>query len=400
MDLLSQQNQQKQKSKGQKIVLLLLIVSIILLIISMVAIFLLQSNKTKTLGLNVNGNDYLIQENMLISGKNAKTYISIESVATLSGYDYIEGGYLENKEDAKKCYIENINQVIEYEANNKRIRKIIQGSKIEDEYYDLKNEILFSNNIFYIALEDLNIGCNVVYEFSEEEYKIKINTTENLIEKYNEDKNFTEKGLNVDKNFKNQRALTYNMIVVSNSAGKMGVVDTKTNSIIGYKYTTMEFNECSQKFIVSSDNKYGVISKEGRLIIELKYQEVEIINYYPLLYKVRLNNKYGILNEEGKIIVNLEYDKIGFDESSSLTEAVYIIKDINNKQNGIVVCKNNKYGIAELETGKIILNCEVDKIYSKNTDSEDNKYYIELKGTEIELDRYIEYVNTTTVVTN
>ena len=47
----------------------------------------------------------------------------------------------------------------------------------------------------------------------------------------------------------------------------------------------------------------------------------------------------------------------------------------------------------------MIIECQVDKIYSKNSDKE-TKYYIEIQNNEIELDRYIQYVNTTTVVTN
>ena len=116
--------------------------------------------------------------------------------------------------------------------------------------------------------------------------------------------------------------------------------------------------------------------------------------------KVKLNNEYGVLDETGTTKVNIGYDKIGFNEQSNIMEAVCIIRNVSNNHDGIVVCKDNKYGIVDLETGKMIIKCEVDKIYSKTYDSEENKYYVEIKETEIDLQEYIEYINTTTVITN
>ena len=396
MDLLGTETPKKQQSKGKKIVLILLIIAIILLIISMIAIFALKSNKSTTLTLYANGNNVTISQDMLITGENGKLYMSIEKLANVIGYDYINSGYLEYQNNTNKCYIENINRVIEYQENSKEIRKIIHKSTVEDEKYSLNNEIIINNNMFYIAVEDLNVGCSVVYQLLEGN-KMAVDTADVLLEKYNENEKFIEKNLKVDESNNNQRALSYNMIVATNSAGKKGVVDSNANSIIGFKYSTIEFNEALQNYIVSSDGKYGVISKNGKLIIELEYEEIEVINYYPLLYKVKLSNKYGILNEEGKIIVGIEYDKIGFNEKSNVAEAVTIIKNIQNNDIGIVVCNNNKYGIVNVNTGKMIINCEVDKIYSKKGD---NKYYIELEGTEVELNTYIEYINTTTIITN
>lgn len=396
MDLLGQSTQKKQQSKGKKIVLVLLVIAIILLIISMIAILALNQNKSNHLTLYANGNEVTVSQDMLITGENGKLYMSIEELSNVIGFDYINSGYLEHENNTNKCYIENINQVIEYQENSKEIRKIIHKSTIEDEKYNLENEIIINNNMFYIALEDLNIGCNVVYEVLEGN-KLILSTADVLLEQYDESDIFIEKKLKLDKSVNNQRALSYNRIIATNSAGKMGVVDSNANSIIGFKYSTIEFNEALQNYIVSSDGKYGVISKNGKLIIELEYEEIEAINYYPLLYKVKLSDKYGILNEEGKIIVGIEYDKIGFDEKSNVAEAVTIIKNIQNNDIGIVVCNNNKYGIVNANTGKMIINCETDKIYSKK---EDNKYYIELQGREVELSAYIEYINTTTVITN
>lgn len=396
MDLLGREP--KQEVKGKKTVLTLLIISIILLILILVMIYALKGQTQKTLGLNINGQDVQIAENMLISNDQG-TYISLEKLSSYLGYDYLRGGYLEYVEDANKCYLENNNQIIGFEANSNEIYKTIPNSTTDYEYYKLGSNIIQQNGILYIALKDLNIGCNVIYAFNEAAYKIVLSTPEHLATSYAEQ--FSKSDFIIDNNSNNKKAMAYNMVVVSNESKKMGVADWNANSIISNKYTTIEFNEVAQNFIVSDNNKYGVISKEGKIIegLELKYDDVKIINYSPLLYGVKLNNKFGVINQNGQMIVDIEYDRIGFASNSNAIQSALIIKDLDG-QDGIVVCKSGKYGIVNLITGKMITECNVDKIYSKINTSGKQTYYIELQNTEIELERYIEYINTTTVVTN
>lgn len=398
MDLLGQETEKKQQPKGKKIVLMLLIISIILLMLVLVMIFALQGNKTKTLGLSVNGKDVQIIEGMLTSDESGVNYISLRQLSSLIGYEYLRGGYLQYIEDNTKCYLQDESQIIGFEANSNQIYKTIRNSETDYEYYKLNNNILQLNDVLYIALDDLNVACNAIYAFSNENYKIAINTSEYLLQEYA--KTFTEKGLKINDDFNNKKAVAYNMIIVANESGRMGVVNSNLESIIGHKYTTMEFDEFSNNFIVSDENKYGIISKQGNIIADLKYESIRIINYSPLLYEVKLNNKYGVLNETGKLIVNIEYDKLGFTENSNLNEPTLIVENLNNDQDGIIVCKEGKYGIVSLKTGQTIINCEVDKIYSKTSSNGEKQYYIQLQNTEIDLDRYIEYINTTTVVTN
>ena len=91
MDLLGQETVKPQKSKGKKVVLTLLMISVILLIISIALIYTLKSNVTKSLGLAVNGKDAQITEDLLIQDSSSKTYIYIEKLTDLIGYDYIKG---------------------------------------------------------------------------------------------------------------------------------------------------------------------------------------------------------------------------------------------------------------------------------------------------------------------
>lgn len=401
MDLLGQDTSKKEQPKGQKIVLMLLITSIVLLILIVVMIFALQGNKEKKLGLVIDNKNIEIGQDMLINDESGVNYISLKQLSKAIGYNYLRGGYGEYEENKNKCYLESLesgNQIIGFEAESNKIYKTTQNSETDYEYYYLKNKVIQYNDVLYIALDDLNVGCNVVCSFSNEEYKIIISTPEDLLKSYTTE--FTQKGLTINDEIQNRKTIVYNMIVAANESGKLGVLDTKQNTIIGHKYTTMQFDEFSQNFIVSNENKYGIISKEGNIIAELKYDGIRVINYSPLLYEVKLNSKYGVLDETGKLIVNIEYDKLGFDEKSNLSERTLIIKNLNSNQNGIVVCKTAKYGIVNLTTGQMVINCDVDKIYSKTNSSGEEQYYIQLQNTEIDLSKYIEYINTTTVVTN
>ena len=393
MDLLGREP--KQEVKGKKAVLILLIISVILLILILVMIYALKGQTKKTLGLNINGQDVQITENMIISNDQA-TYISLENLSSYLGYDYLRGGYLEYVENENKCYLESKEQIIGFEVNSNLIYKTIPDSTTDYEYYKLNNNVVQHNGILYISLEDLNVGCNVIYTFDEATYKITLSNKDYLVKSYAS--SFSNSGFAIDNNYNNKKAMAYNMVVVSKN-GKMGVVDWNTKPIISNKYTTMEFSEFAQNFIVSDDNKYGIISKNGNIIVELKYDAINIINYSPLLYQVKLNNKFGVINQNGQMIVNIEYDKIGFKTSSNIMESALIIENLDG-QEGIVVCKSGKYGIVSLKTGKMIIDCNVDKIYSKSSSNREQTYYIELQNTEIELARYIEYINTTTVVTN
>ena len=75
----------------------------------------------------------------------------------------------------------------------------------------------------------------------------------------------------------------------------------------------------------------------------------------------------------------------------------YSIKELENQNvNILVVCKDGKYGLLNLDDRALIGDCILDKIYSK-TESGEKIYYIQLQGQEVLLKNYIKKINTTTV---
>lgn len=398
MTLLDQEVK-KEEPKGKKIVLLLLILSIMLLIFAIVAMVALGGNQTKALTLSVDGTNMTVDNDLLIADENGINYISISKISKSIGYDYLTGEYKQYSEDTTntKCYLQNENQIIQFEADTNKVYKTTPDSDLDYEEYELNNKIIKSNNLLYIALDDVNVGLNITYSYSQNDNKVILNTMENLIEAY---KTSLSEEFTISEEFSNKKAILYDMLVVSNESQKWGVINKNDfSTVIGNKYSSVEFVESAGVFIVSDDNKYGVISKETnqKPIINLNYEEVRVINNSPLCYQVKLAGRYGVINEDGKPIINNSYDSMGYNSTNTTEESVLAIKDIGkDKINALVVCKDGKYGLMSLDDGSTIADCILDKVYAKNENGE-KKYYIQLKEQEVSLDKYIEYINTTTV---
>lgn len=411
MDLLSQEyNNPKPKSKGKKVVLTLLIISIILLVILIALIYLLKGSQPKKTGLYVNEEKKDFVEGLIIDNStDGKKYISLKDVAPLIGYEYQNGEYLQYEESKTKGYLENSNQIVGFELGSNKIYKTTQSSDVEFQYYEIKNPIIQNNDKLYIALEDFNTTCDAIIQNNVDTNQTSIYTTDYLVAEY--EKLIIEQGVykSISKDFENQKAIIYNMLIVSKSEekdndsnSKYGVITTEMQQIITPKYKGITYNEYTGNFIVQGTNdKYGVISNDGQeVIVEVKYDSVRIINYDPLLYEVKLNNKCGVINEKGTIIANTEYDRLGYaGDKTKNQNGVLIIKEVYENKDGIVVCKDNKYGILNLESGREIapISSDVTKIYSKEDNKGNKEYYIEFQNQEVLLSKYIEYVNTISV---
>lgn len=403
--MLLDQEVKKQEPKGKKIVLLLLILSIMLLIFAIVAMAALAGKQTKPLTLSVNGTAMSIEDNTLITDENGINYISINKISKVIGYDYYTGEYKQYNEDNTntKGYLQNENQIIQFEADNKKIYKSGIESKLDYEEYELTNKILNSNGSLYVSLDDVNVALNIAYEYSQKDNKVILNSVENLTEGYKTslpgqtNNEFTV----ISEEYSNEKAISYGMLVVSNENQRWGVIDSKNLStvIIGDKYSTLEFVESAGVFIASDDGKYGIISKEPNVkpILDLNYEEVKVINNSPLCYEVKRGGKSAVINKDGKVIINDTFDSIGCDFESPTEESTLVIKGFGKeKLNLLVVCKQGKYGLVNLGNGETVISCSVDKIYSRNENNE-KKYYVQVEEKEITLEQYIEKENTTTV---
>jgi len=400
MSLLDQEVK-KEEPKGKKIVLFLLILSIfvmIMIIVMMMALSEKQSNSG--LSVKIDSADIVPSEGLLTVDENGVQYISIQKIAKSIGYNYLTGEYKQYNEDTTntKCYLESTDRVIQFEGGSKIVYKISPASNLDYEQYELTNKILKQNNLLYVALDDVDVALDLIC--SKKENVILIKTVETLNEEYKTTvpKQTNNLQITVSDDFNNKKTIPHDMIVVSNEAGKWGVVKSSDfSTIIGNKYSTIEYIEQGNVFIVSDDNKYGVINNEGKIIIDLNYESIKVINNNPLCYEIKSGQKLAIVNEKGMPITNNLYESIGCNSQNNDEGSVIAIKKFGeNKINLLVVCKNQKYGFINLDKGTSIGDCVLDKVYLK-TENGKKVYYVQVQEQEILLDKYLEYINTTTV---
>ncbi len=167
-----------------------------------------------------------------------------------------------------------------------------------------------------------------------------------------------------------------------------------------YKYYPLKVSE-----------KYGVIKKDGTVIIEPIYEEVQIPNQDKEIFIVKENNKYKVLNEKkepiltnienisaisgkdsiGDTIFNstvlkyLENNKYGLIDFSGkkITEALYDeMTSLDDKYGEILIKQNGKYGVINVK-GVSLVHAKYDYLkgdgYSRNGNYKDSGYIVGLK---------------------
>lgn len=110
--------------------------------------------------------------------------------------------------------------------------------------------------------------------------------------------------------------------------------------------------------------------------------------------KVKRLEKYGVIKEDGSLIGEIKYDGIGYPENKAeeINYTLIIPKLNENIPQSIVVCSDKKYGLMELETGKEIVSCILEGIYS--TTDNNNFFYAKLQKDKVySLETFVENLN-------
>ena len=72
----------------------------------------------------------------------------------------------------------------------------------------------------------------------------------------------------------------------------------------------------SGDFLVTNNNKVGIISKNGETKVQLMYDSIELMDQKLGLYLAHKDGKYGVLDKAGNIKIHIENDEIGIDISN------------------------------------------------------------------------------------
>lgn len=440
------QEYEEKNDKVKKIIKISIIVAVIALFIVLAVYMYIYYMDLKTLKMSVDNKNVTISNDMFVIDETGKVYVSIKDFSSAVGYEYYQGDYGKYTEDSSKCYLVNKNEVAGFELGSNKLYKLDPTETSPNyEWYEIKEPVKVLNGKLYCISDAIKTACNLKFNYNSEKNRIRVTTLEKLVSAYQEVAISKYGYAGIDTTYANEKALLYNMMVIkkaeTDANGKVqkdkykyGVVSLDNKNIIGTKYDNIKFTEVTQEFFVTSSKKVGILSNEGAQKIDLNYDELKLLDNELRLYYVRNGDMKGVLDKNGKRIVYIEYNQIGIDQSkfpsNEITNGkllfdncIPVMKnnkwglfDINGNQlldtvydsigyiagtkkdtvennlaiipqvEGIVICKDGKYGIIN-STGKFIAPCSFDKIYSITNLGTDT-YYLTVGTQTITLDEY------------
>ncbi len=78
------------------------------------------------------------------------------------------------------------------------------------------------------------------------------------------------------------------------------------SNVINLSTSTTFFSYCV-------DNKWGIKTPEGKIIIEAKYEMIDAVQpFREGLCRAKLNGKWGFIDEKGRVVIPFQYDKVNF----------------------------------------------------------------------------------------
>lgn len=148
---------------------------------------------------------------------------------------------------------------------------------------------------------------------------------------------------------------------------KYGVIDREGNILIDAKYNNIEIpNPEKDVFICYTDDKNIVLNQKNETLFD-EYNKIEpiklkniasILCYEKSVLKYKKDGKYGLISFDGKQITKNIYNSI---ENLQATEGK------------LLVSVDNKYGVININ-GAVIVDTKYDKIVTDNYYSEKSKY--------------------------
>ena len=358
MNLIDESIDYKKKDNSKKIarIILIFIALIIIAIISVLGALMYIKNKELKLYIDGNVNDKV--KNMMEVDDDGTVYFPVKDIASYLGYQSYNGEYTDKSEDASKCYVQNDNEIANFVLNSNKIYKLVlKNSDGNYNYYYANKPVKAINGKLYISSDALANAFNLSFTYDTDSNRVYIYTMPYLIESYSA--KVLDYGYDsISDNFINQKAVLNSMLVVTKNQGKSyAVIDLKGNAIIEAKYDNIEYLENTGDFLVTSNNKVGIISSKRETKVQLLYDSLELVDSDSGLFIAKKDNKYGIIDSKGNIKVYIEYDEIGIDNTK------FEKNNIKNKyllDNGMIPAKKDKYWGAFDKNGKTVLNFEYD----------------------------------------
>ena len=120
--------------------------------------------------------------------------------------------------------------------------------------------------------------------------------------------------------FADVSAVTYDAIAKAKDADEAEKIANKlTKIVINCKYDRVDVNGFKDGYArVELNDKWGFVDKTGKEVVSLKYNEVK--NFSEGLAAVRLDDKWGFVDNTGKEVIKLQFDAVrnGFSDGKAL----------------------------------------------------------------------------------
>ncbi len=217
-----------------------------------------------------------------------------------------------------------------------------------------------------------------------------------------------------------------NAYLIASKNGQFGV-NKNAENILGNEYQSIQYDANNKVFVIEKSKKYGIANLEGKVIVPVQYNQIDITGIYfyaqneqgttvynnngteakidaniAILntdnekYKIRINNEngttYGVINQEGKQLIEEKYSYIEY-----LYDNYFIISNENRKlgiidDKGTIKVEANHDSLQKIKNTDLIQASPDNKtiqIYTRNMEKA-----CEMKDATIEVeDTYIKIFN-------
>lgn len=364
MNIIDESFQEKQKKDNTKIIKRIILIIIIILVLAIIgiAITMVYIDNSK-LRVYVDGKINNEVKDLLQIQDDGKIYVPIKEIAPYLGYKAFNGDYTDKSEDRSKCYVECENEVANFTLNSNKIYKLNTKSNSSTgenyEYFYAEEPVKAMDGILYTTTDGMEDAFNAVFNYDQAQNRIQIYTMPYLISLYTNsvlDYGYTK----IDDEFNNQKTILDSMLIVQKDKSSYGVINCDTGEIlIEPKYDSIEYLQDTGSFLVTSDKKVGILSKNGDLKVQLLYDSLELMDSDAGLYLAERDGSYGVIDINGNIKIYIEYDQIGLDITK------FSDNNIKNKyilvNNLIPVKKDKLWGLFD-KTGKQIVDFKYDDL--------------------------------------
>lgn len=346
MELYNEDDLKKRKKSKTPIIIGISIS--ILIVLTLIILYLIIYLKSMVMTITVDSANMREIEKIIYieeTPNGNELYIPIRKIAKYLGYEDFSGDYKNKSEDESKCYISNKDEVSMFTLNSNIITKITNNSNYE--YIEIDKEVFQKNGELFTTIDGIKKAYNVEFSYDQEKKKIEIYTMDYLV-------NYAATRLQLQSFstvFSDRKAIFEDMIVIQEN-NQYGVISASTGkSILETKYDSIEYLSNSKDFLVKSNGKFGIMSKDATIKVKIVYDDIRTMDTINGLYMVKENNLFGVIDIHGNTVIETEYQQIGIninDFSQNGVENQYVLL------NELIPIKNNNlWGFFNLNGEKI-----------------------------------------------